>query len=120
MECLSCGVYQDLASRLHHSVRCVHQLQSRVSRLDAIADFLAPLLKRDTKAHNLMLIPEIGQELSKTYDSLKKVAMLLVETDAVAPAVSATLEWMKAIGARDLPTDFEEMELDCEGTRLSR
>lgn len=82
--------------------------------VDAIADFLAPLLHRHTEAHNLLLIPEIGKELSKTYGSLKKVAMLLVETDAVAPAVSATLEWMKAIGARDLPTDFEEMELDCE------
>lgn len=87
--------------------------QTKFSFSDAIADFLAPLLQRENTTHNLLLIPEISKELGNTYQELKQVVKLVVETDAVAPALSATLEWMKSVGARDLPTDFEEMELDC-------
>lgn len=61
----------------------------------------------------LQAIPELAAELSKTYAPLKKVYAFAIETDAVAPALGATLEWMKAIGGTNLPTDFAEMELDC-------
>lgn len=36
----------------------------------------------------------------------------------MAPAVGATLEYFKAVGGKNLPTDFEEMELDCESALL--
>ena len=62
----------------------------------------------------LQEIPELAAELSGTFSSLKKVYSFAIETDAVAPALGATLEWMKAVGGRNLPTDFQEMELDCE------
>lgn len=48
---------------------------------------------------------------------MKKVYAFAIEVDAVAPALGATLEWLKAIGSKNLPTDFEEMELDCKYTR---
>jgi len=54
-------------------------------------------------------IPEVAKELAGSYESLKRVCLLAVETDAVAPALSASLEWLKAVGATDLPTNFEEL-----------
>ncbi|KAL7417270.1 6-phosphogluconate dehydrogenase [Mrakia frigida] len=84
---------------------------------DGIADFLEPLLQKsaNTSTINPLLVPEIASEISKTYSSLKEVAKLVLETDAVAPALSATLEWVKAVGGKDLPTNFEEMQLDTFG-----
>ncbi len=58
----------------------------------------------------------MAAELSETYAPLKKVYAFAIETDAVAFAIGATVEWMKAVGGKNLPTDFEEMELDCEYT----
>lgn len=78
---------------------------------------LLPLLKSFPPSQPLNLlhdIPEIAQELSGTYAAMKKVYAYAIETDAVAPALGATLEWLKAVGGENLPTDFEEMELDCE------
>ena len=45
---------------------------------------------------------------------MKEVYQIVMDTDAVAPAIGSTLEWLKAIGGEHLPTDFEEMELDCK------
>ncbi|CAD6588717.1 MAG: hypothetical protein TREMPRED_005142 [Tremellales sp. Tagirdzhanova-0007] len=84
----------------------------------AIADFLAPLLKpfHPSKPLNLLQeIPKLSAELSKTYAPLKKVYAFAVETDSVAMALGASVEWMKAVGGKNLPTDFEEMELDYFG-----
>lgn len=88
----------------------------RTESSDGISDFLLPLLKPfgPSEPSNLKAsIPEIARELSKTYAPLKRIYSKCIETDAVAPAVGATLEWLKAVGGRNLPTDFEEMELDC-------
>jgi len=76
-----------------------------------------PLLKPFGPSQPLNLkasIPELSAELAKTYEPLKKIYTTCIQTDAVAPAVGATLEWFKAVGGKNLPTDFEEMELDCE------
>jgi 6-phosphogluconate dehydrogenase len=84
---------------------------------DGISEFLLPLLKPfgPSKPLNLKAdIPEVAAELSKTYEALKKIYTTCIQTDAVAPAIGATLEWLKAVGGKNLPTDFEEMELDCE------
>jgi 6-phosphogluconate dehydrogenase len=71
---------------------------------DGISDFLDPLLnKPDFDGHNLLQVPEIAAEIGKTYASLKKLVAMSVEADAVIPAFSATLEWMKSVGGKDLP-----------------
>lgn len=82
---------------------------------DAISAFLDPLLHSNKHALNLLQVPEIAAEIGKTYPALKKLVALSIENDAVIPAFSATLEWMKSVGGKDLPTSFEEMELDYFG-----
>ncbi|WWD17736.1 6-phosphogluconate dehydrogenase (decarboxylating) [Kwoniella shandongensis] len=85
---------------------------------DAISEFLLPKVEKFGPNEPLNLlrdVPEVAQELAKTYDSLKKVCMIALETDSVAPALSASLEYLKAVGGKNLPTDFEEMELDYFG-----
>lgn len=47
---------------------------------------------------------EVAKELRKTYDSLKRVVRLSIDVDAVVPAISTSLEYIKTIGGRDLPT----------------
>jgi 6-phosphogluconate dehydrogenase len=92
-------------------------LYQLITRTDAIAELLIPLLDRfgpNEPLNLLKSVPEVAKELSKTYQPLKKVYSLAIESDAVAPAIGATLEWLKCVGGRDLPTDFEELELDCE------
>jgi 6-phosphogluconate dehydrogenase len=41
-----------------------------------------------------------------------------VETDQVAPALSATLEYLKVVTGTDLPTSFYEAELDYFGSHM--
>lgn len=77
---------------------------------------MLPLLKPFGPSAPLSLlkdIPEVGKELSGTYQAIKEVYKIVIDTDAVAPALGATLEYLKSAGGRDLPTDFEELELDC-------
>ncbi|KAK4689560.1 hypothetical protein P7C73_g543, partial [Tremellales sp. Uapishka_1] len=85
---------------------------------DAIAELLLPLLKSFPPSQPLNLlstIPEVSKILSSTYQPMKQVYAIGIEKDAVMPAVGATVEWLKAIGGKQLPTDFEEMELDYFG-----
>ncbi|RXK36509.1 6-phosphogluconate dehydrogenase (decarboxylating) [Tremella mesenterica] len=85
---------------------------------DGICDLLLPHLTKfpPSEPHNLLQsIPEVAKELASTYAAVKEVYMLAVAADAVAPAVGATLEWMKSVSGKNLPTDFEEMELDYFG-----
>lgn len=38
-----------------------------------------------------------------------------IQTDSTIPSLDATLGWMKSLGAEELPTAFEEAELDYFG-----
>ena len=83
----------------------------------AICELLLPLLEPFGPSEPLNLvkdIPKVAEELRATYEAVKEVYQIAMDTDAVAPAIGSTLEWLKAIGGKHLPTDFEEMELDCE------
>lgn len=85
---------------------------------DAICEFLLPLFEPfgPSKPLNILQsIPEVAKALRETYDPIKQFYRIAVDTDAVAPAISATLEWLKAVGGERLPTDFEELELDYFG-----
>lgn len=85
--------------------------------IDAICEFLLPLFEPlgPSKPLNILQsIPEVANALRETYKPIKQLYSVAIETDAVAPAIGATLEWLKAVGGENLPTDFEEMELDCE------
>lgn len=85
---------------------------------DAICDLLLPKLENfgPSEPKNLLQsISEVAKELAGTYQAVKKLYSFAIEADAVAPAIGATLEWMKAVSGKNLPTDFEEMELDYFG-----
>ena len=78
---------------------------------------LLPILKDFGPSEPLNLLkscPKIAHELSSTYSSIKTIIAIAIDTDAVVPSTSATLEWLKSVGGKDLPTNFQEMELDCE------
>jgi 6-phosphogluconate dehydrogenase len=84
---------------------------------DAISEFLLPLFEPfgPSKPLNILqAVPEVARALRETYEPIKQLYRVALDTDAVAPAISATLEWLKSVGGARLPTDFEEMELDCE------
>ena len=91
--------------------------------IDAITELLLPMLEPFGPSEPLNLLescPKLGRELAGTYGDLKRICTLGVTNDAVIPALSASLEWMKAVGGQNLPTNFEEMELDCECKRIRR
>ncbi|BGP35175.1 hypothetical protein JCM10296v2_007005 [Rhodotorula toruloides] len=65
---------------------------------------------------NILLDDKVAEEFAGTFEALKEVVAFSIETDAVASAFSASLEYMKMEGTELLPTYFEEAELDLFGT----
>jgi len=82
---------------------------------DFIADVLQPYYITNPGSSNALLCPQIAMALSQTYGSLKDTILFATQVDAVIPAMSASLEYMKAVSCDDLPTNFEEAELDYFG-----
>jgi 6-phosphogluconate dehydrogenase len=82
---------------------------------DALSDLLEPVYAAESDLINLLLEPKVAQELASTYSALKEVVKACIDIDAIVPALSATLEYVKAVAAAELPTNFEEAELDAFG-----
>ena len=80
---------------------------------DYIADLLEPLL--ETKKENILCEKKVIDQLQKGFQALKKLVLKATETDLNVPALSATLERIKYIGRKELPTQFMEAELDLFG-----
>lgn len=57
---------------------------------------------------------EICKELFKTFEALKDIVKLAIDTNSIIPSLSASLEYIKAV-AMDDPTNFEEAQLDAFG-----
>lgn len=85
-----------------------------IIRSTAISTFLLPHLSSSSPV-NLLLVPEIAKPIAETYPALKETIHFALHADAVVPALSASLEWVKSCGGKDLPTNFEEMQLDTFG-----
>lgn len=103
---------------------------------DGISDILQPIYTESPGLKNLLENPKVAKELRKSYESLKKVCKISLESDSISPAFDATLSWLKQTGCDSLPTsmsitrswisivhscvitdgnlsvDFEEAELD--------
>ena len=84
-----------------------------------ITDLFDRAYAREALLPTPALDEEVARELHRTYPSLKRVVALGVECDAVIPSLSASLDYVKAIGGRDLPTSFMEMEMDVFGASCS-
>ena len=80
---------------------------------DYIADLLEQLL--ESNPENILYDKKVIDELKKGFPSLKKRGVKALEADLNVPALSATLEWIKYSGRKELPTQFLEAELDLFG-----
>ncbi|USW48946.1 Putative 6-phosphogluconate dehydrogenase, NAD(P)-binding domain superfamily [Septoria linicola] len=67
---------------------------------------------------NPLFVPDVAKDLKKTYASLKKVVLAGVEGDHVIPSLAATLDYLKMVTSTDLPTSFQEAELDYFGRHM--
>lgn len=92
-----------------------------IIQADYISDsILAPVLLSNPEPENVNLLfnPRAMEDIRKTYPSLRRIVSKAVETDQVAPALSASLEYFKAVTGTDLPTSFYEAELDYFGSHM--
>lgn len=80
-----------------------------------IADMLQPELKGGQPIANLKFIDKVSQELQRNQNELKQVVLEGMDRDHCLPALSATLEYVKYIGSKLLPTQFMEAEMDYFG-----
>ncbi len=87
---------------------------------DSIADVLEPILSSSTgtPTMNLKLIDEVCAELHKNY-KLLQIMTKGMEWNALALILSASLEYLKYVGGRGLPTQFMEAEMECFRGRIA-
>jgi 6-phosphogluconate dehydrogenase len=107
------------ANRVHHwGIRFPKVIQiwraGCIVQSDYIADLLEPLLESN-QAENILYEKKVIDELKRGFPALKNVVLKATETDLNIPALSATLEWIKCIGRKEMPTQFMEAELDLFG-----
>jgi 6-phosphogluconate dehydrogenase len=92
-----------------------------IIQADYISDeILAPILKSKPSSDelNLNFSSRVAQDIRNCFPALRRVVAKAVETDQVAPAMSATLEYFKIASGTDLPTSFYEAELDYFGSHM--
>jgi len=91
-----------------------------IIQADYIADMLEEVWKHDGKAEdrNLLYNDRVAHELKHGFPSLRKVVTRGVESNAVIPSLSATLEYLKFSADTVLPTKFYEAELDYFGKHM--
>jgi 6-phosphogluconate dehydrogenase len=82
-----------------------------------IADLIQPIYEKNPQLMNLLTEEAICNELARTYEPLKDVVKLAIDANATVPAISASLEYLKAV-ALDEPTSFEEAQLDAFGDHM--
>lgn len=88
---------------------------------DAIVDMLDGVYKSGgdkLDKHNLLAHPTIAAELGKTTASFRELIVDAIRLDAYVPALSASLEYLKYSVSTDLPTSFQEAQLDFFGNHM--
>ncbi|KAF1936828.1 6-phosphogluconate dehydrogenase C-terminal domain-like protein [Clathrospora elynae] len=92
-----------------------------IIQADYISDeILAPILKSNPSSEdlNLNFSSRVAKDVKNCFPALRRVVAKAVETDQVAPALGATLEYFKIASGTDLPTAFYEAELDYFGSHM--
>jgi 6-phosphogluconate dehydrogenase len=67
---------------------------------------------------NPLYVPEVAADLKKTYAPLKRVILAATEGDHVIPALASSLDYLKMMTSTDLPTSFQEAQLDYFGRHM--
>lgn len=88
-----------------------------IIRSDAIVDMLDGVYADEGKTNrdNLLAHPTIARELAGTMGNLRELTINAMRMDSFVPALSASLEYLKYSVSTDLPTSFQEAELDFFG-----
>ena len=68
--------------------------------------------------HNLLYESTVVSELKTGFEPLKRIVLKGTEANAIIPTLSATLEYLKYSGNLELPTSFNEAELDYFGKHM--
>lgn len=86
---------------------------------DGIVDMLDEVYQTgEVDKANLLAHARIAQELSGAMEPLKALVTNSLQVDAYVPALSASLEFVKVSTATELPTSFQEAELDFFGHHM--
>lgn len=86
---------------------------------DAIVDLLEGVYKSEkADKHNLLAHPALAGELARTAASFRAMVADAVRLGAHVPALSASLEYLKYSVSADLPTSFQEAQLDFFGSHM--
>ncbi|KAI1376518.1 6-phosphogluconate dehydrogenase [Hypoxylon crocopeplum] len=91
---------------------CIIQADSVVDVLDAV------YARADHDPDDLLANAEVGRELARNFQAVKKVVLKAVEADLFVPAVSQSLEYYKYETSTQLPTQFMEAQLDYFGQHM--
>ena len=91
-----------------------------IIKTDFITEILENIFKLSTSKHNRDLLrePQITKELQSNFDSLKNIVSMGIETNAIIPSLSATLEYLKYTTSVNLPTQFCEAQMDFFGKHM--
>lgn len=86
---------------------------------DAIVDMLDDVYRSaNVDKHNLLAHPTIAGELARVTASFRELVVDALRLDAYVPALSASLEYLKYSVSTDLPTSFQEAQLDFFGNHM--
>ncbi|CCC07953.1 hypothetical protein SMACR_01516 [Sordaria macrospora] len=86
---------------------------------DGVVDLLETVYRsREHNNDDLLGHKMIAGELAKTYPALKRVVLKAIEFDLHAGALGTSLEYYKYSGSTELPTQFQEAELDYFGAHM--
>ncbi|KAF8250386.1 6-phosphogluconate dehydrogenase C-terminal domain-like protein [Wilcoxina mikolae CBS 423.85] len=86
-----------------------------IIRCDHISDLLQPVFENDGALVNVLTHKTVADEIQRTFPALKRTVRRGLEWDAHMPSLSASMEYLKYCGARQLPTQFMEAQLDYFG-----
>ncbi len=65
---------------------------------------LEPVFQENPKLTHLLQSQTVADELKKSFDALKRVCTIGIESDSTIPSMDATLGWIKSLATKELPT----------------
>ncbi|KAI0665436.1 6-phosphogluconate dehydrogenase decarboxylating [Trametes maxima] len=87
-----------------------------IIRSEHIADVLQPVYEKEPEISNTLTLRAVGDEIQRTVGSLERVVRRGLGWNAHIPTLSASLEYFKYCGGKELASGFMEAELDYFGS----
>lgn len=101
---------QAVSSSQVQNIQVLHErINLELILKDKIINLLEPFYTTVPECPNTLLSDKVAKELSRTFTSLKEIMLLAIQVNAIVPALSATLEYIKAVASDNLPTSMYSM-----------